>query len=34
MKGAKLNPKKPYAKPTLTKHKVLRDVTAGHASPK
>jgi hypothetical protein len=22
-------PKKPYSKPTLTKHKPLRDVTAG-----
>jgi hypothetical protein len=22
-------PKKPYTKPTLTKHKALRDITAG-----
>jgi len=28
MKPAKPTPKKPYNKPTLTKHKPLRDVTA------
>jgi hypothetical protein len=27
-------PKKPYTKPTLTKHKALRDITAGNGSPK
>jgi len=26
--------KKPYSKPTLTKHKPLRDITAGVGSPK
>jgi hypothetical protein len=29
MKKTELSPKKPYTKPTLTKHKSLRDVTAG-----
>ena len=29
----KPTPKKPYTKPTLTKHKALRDITAqGHGS--
>jgi hypothetical protein len=28
MKSAKPTPKKPYTKPTLTKHKMLRDITA------
>jgi len=28
MKPAKPTPKKPYTKPTLTKHKPLRDITA------
>jgi hypothetical protein len=28
MKSVKLSPKKPYTKPTLTKHKTLRDITA------
>jgi len=28
MKPTKPAPKKPYTKPTLTKHKPLRDVTA------
>ena len=27
-------PKKPYAKPTLTKHKALKDITAGVISKK
>ena len=26
------NPKQPYTKPTLTKHKPLRDITAGDLS--
>jgi hypothetical protein len=26
-------PKKPYTKPNLTKHKALRDITAGNGSP-
>ena len=30
MKKTELSPKKPYVKPTLTKHKPLRDVTAGN----
>jgi hypothetical protein len=30
----KPQPKKPYAKPTLKKHKALRDITAGGGSPK
>jgi len=29
MKSTKPAPKKPYTKPTLTKHKPLRDITAG-----
>jgi len=33
MKEMKPAPKKPYSKPTLTKHKPLRDITAGHGSP-
>lgn len=33
MKSTKPAPKKPYAKPALTKHKPLRDVTAGNGSP-
>ena len=33
MKPTKPAPKKPYSKPTLTKHKPLRDVTAGNGSP-
>ncbi len=33
MKSAPPVRKKPYAKPTLTKHKPLRDVTAGNGSP-
>jgi hypothetical protein len=34
MKSAKPTPKKPYTKPTLTKHKALRDITAtGIGSP-
>ena len=32
MKSVKPTPKKPYAKPTLTKHKALRDITAGRGS--
>jgi hypothetical protein len=28
MKSVKPIPKKPYTKPTLTKHKALRDITA------
>ena len=28
MKSTKPTPKKPYSKPTLTKHKPLRDITA------
>ena len=28
MKPTKPTPKKPYTKPTLTKHKPLRDITA------
>ena len=28
MKDMKTTPKKPYAKPILTKHKALRDITA------
>ena len=31
MKSVKLSPKKPYTKPVLTKHKTLRDITAGGA---
>jgi hypothetical protein len=33
MKSTRPAPKKPYTKPTLTKHKPLRDVTAGAGSP-
>jgi len=33
VKPEKGTPKKPYTKPTLTKHKALRDVTAGGKSP-
>jgi len=33
MKEMKPAPKKPYTKPTLTKHKPLRDITAGKGSP-
>ena len=29
MKTEKPTPKKPYTKPTLTKRKTLRDITAG-----
>jgi hypothetical protein len=29
MKSVRPTPKKPYTKPTLTKHKTLRDITAG-----
>ena len=29
MKTEKPTPKKPYTKPTLTKYKPLRDITAG-----
>ncbi len=29
MKNITPNPKAPYTKPTLTKHKPLRDITAG-----
>jgi len=29
MKTEKPTPKKPYTKPALTKHKTLRDITAG-----
>ncbi len=29
MRSARPNPKKPYTEPTLTKHKPLRDITAG-----
>ena len=29
MKSMKPTPKKPYTKPALTKHKALRDITAG-----
>jgi hypothetical protein len=29
MKSMKPTPKKPYTKPTLTKRKTLRDITAG-----
>ena len=33
MTPVKPTPKKPYTKPTLTKHKALRDITAnGHGS--
>ena len=33
MKATKPAPKKPYTKPTLTKRKALRDITAqGHGS--
>jgi hypothetical protein len=32
MKPTKPAPKKPYSKPTLTKHKPLRDITAGRPS--
>jgi hypothetical protein len=28
MKSVRPTPKKPYTKPTLTKHKALRDITA------
>jgi hypothetical protein len=28
------NPKQPYMKPTLTKHKPLRDITATGGSPR
>ena len=28
----KTTPKQPYTKPTLTKHKPLRDITAGDVS--
>ena len=31
MTPARPTPKKPYTKPTLTKHKALRDITAGVA---
>jgi hypothetical protein len=34
MKATKPTPKKPYTKPTLTKHKPLRDITAAPLSPK
>lgn len=34
MKDTNPAPKKPYAKPTLTKHKALRDITASALSPK
>ncbi len=33
MKSAKPAPKKPYTKPTLTKHKALRDITAFRSGP-
>ena len=32
MKSMKPTPKKPYTKPTLTKRKALRDITASAAS--
>lgn len=32
MKPARPAPKKPYTKPTLTKHKPLRDITADSVS--
>jgi len=32
MKPTKPTPKKPYTKPTLTKHKPLRDITAADVS--
>ena len=32
MKEVKATPKQPYTKPTLTKHKPLRDITAGSGS--
>jgi hypothetical protein len=32
MKATKPAPKKPYTKPTLTKHKPLRDITALNGS--
>lgn len=32
MKEVKTTSKQPYTKPTLTKHKPLRDITAGNAS--
>jgi hypothetical protein len=32
MKPSKPTPKKPYTKPTLTKHKPLRDITADFVS--
>jgi hypothetical protein len=32
MKPTKPTPKKPYTKPTLTKHKPLRDMTAANTS--
>jgi hypothetical protein len=34
MKATRPAPKKPYIKPTLTKHKPLRDITAASLSPK
>jgi hypothetical protein len=33
MKSTKPGPKKPYTKPTLTKRKTLRDITAIPPSP-
>ncbi len=33
-KTTKKPAKQPYAKPTITKHKPLRDITTGHGSPK
>jgi len=32
MKDVTSTPKQPYTKPTLTKHKPLRDITAGGPS--
>jgi hypothetical protein len=34
MKSVKPTPKKSYTKPILTKHKTLRDITAGAGSPR